>query len=443
MTLRYTGPLSAMPPDARAALLDRRASFEPFLDAVRPIRDAVRARGDDALRELTERFDGVKLSAIDVPREERRFALARLAPDVVEALAEARRNLERFHRAQLRAPEEVEVVPGLVAGRRHLPIHRVGAYVPGGRAAYPSTVLMTAVPARVAGVREIVVATPPARDGNVPDATLAACEIAGVDRVLAVGGAQAVFALAYGTESVPRVDKIVGPGNAYVAAAKALVAGEVAIDAPAGPSEVLVCHVGSHVAEEARDARLAALEVVAQAEHDPEAACAVVTTSATFAAAVAREIAREAAATPRRSIVEAALAKRGAVVHARGEEEALAFSDAYAPEHLVVLARDPRSTLDRLSHYGSAFLGPWSSVALGDYVSGPNHVLPTAGLARSYAGLSVDDFLRRATHQTAAPQALKALAAFTERLATLEGLPAHARAVTERARVLEEQERST
>jgi histidinol dehydrogenase len=237
-----------------------------------------------------------------------------------------------------------------------------------------------------------------------------------------VGGAQAVFAMAHGTRSIPRVDKIVGPVNAYVSAAKSLVAGSVAIDSPAGPSEVLVLHVGGGGGA---DPRFAAAELLAQAEHDPEAAVCLVTTDARFAAAVRALLVPRA----RAEVVDAALAKRGAILVASDEAEALAFAEAYAPEHLVVLAPDPRATLERLTTYGSAFLGPWSSVALGDYCAGPNHVLPTAGAARSYSGLSVDDFLRRPTHQEATPEGLQGLAGVAETLAALEGLMHHADAV--------------
>lgn len=428
MRLVHDGPLSSMAPPARRALLDRRASFEPYVDAVRPLRDAVRTRGDAALRELTEKFDGARLDRLEVPVQERAAALARLPPRVQDALRTAHANVERFHRAQLRESSDVEVVPGLRAGRRHVPLARAGAYVPGGRAVYPSTVLMTVTPAKVAGVREVVVCTPPGPDGHVPDATLAACHLAGADRVFSVGGAQAVFAMAYGTESVPACDKVVGPGNAYVMAAKSLVAGHVGIDSPAGPSEVLVLHTGSEPAHLARDARFAVAEMLAQAEHDPEAACVLVTTDEAFLAEARAALAARLADAPRREVVTASLAKRGALLLAE-REEALAFSEAFGPEHLVVLGRAPREDLSRLTNYGSAFLGPWSSVALGDYCSGPNHVLPTAGLSRAFSGLSVDDFLRRPTHQEATPEGLRRLAPVAETLAALEGLPNHAAAL--------------
>lgn len=422
--LLYDGTLESMPAGVRTALLDRRTSFEAFTDAVRPIRDAVRSRGDEALRELTEKFDGARLDAIEVPRAERIAALSRLPVELRSALSDARRHIERYHQSQKREEPPIEVVPGLRAGRRFVPMARAGAYVPGGRAAYPSTVLMAVVPARVAGVKQTIVCTPPGRDGKIPDATLGACEVAQVDRVFAVGGAQAVFAMAYGTQSVPRCDKVVGPGNAYVAAAKSLVAGDVGIDSPAGPSEVLVLHTHSKHGEAERDARFAVAEMLAQAEHDPETACVIVTTSAHFH----EECRRALGASERRDVVAKALAKRGALVLARDEAAAFAFSDEFAPEHLVVLTKEPRLDLDKLSNYGSAFLGPWSSVALGDYASGPNHVLPTAGLARAYSGLSVDDFLRRPTHQEASPEGLRRLAPIVETLAEHEGLPNHAAA---------------
>lgn len=423
MTLRFVGSVDA--PDVDVIVRRARVEGEPFPD-VSAIEAAVVAHGDDALRELTLRFDKAPLSTLEVPRAEWSAAYARLPADVREALATAAANIERFHRACLPQPVEVEVVPGLRAGRRLVPLRRVGVYVPGGRAAYPSTVLMCAIPAKAAGVEEVIVVTPPGADGRVPDATLGACAAAGVDRVFTVGGAQAVFALAHGTRTIPRVDKVVGPGNAYVAAAKARVAGLVAIDAPAGPSEVLV------VCDASSDADLAAREMLAQAEHDPAAACVCVTTDASASERVRSALASLLKEAPRGEVVREALATRGAILHARDEDEACRFVDRYAPEHLVILTRDPRATLGMCSAYGSAFLGPWSSVALGDYCSGPNHVLPTMGLARAYSGLSVDDFLRRPTHQEATREGLERLAPTAERLATLEGLPNHAAALRAR-----------
>jgi len=423
--LLATGPLAALSPELREKVLARGGPEPEVARDVTDIGRQVREKGDDALRELTARFDGAKLASLEVPRAEWTAALARLPQDVQKALRAAHANVERYHRATLPSALEVEVTPGMRAGRRIVPHARVGAYVPGGRAAYPSTVLMTATPAKVAGVREVLVATPPGPEGRVPDATLAACAVAGVDRVFAVGGAQAIFAFAWGTATIPRVDKIVGPGNAWVAAAKAAVAHEVAIDSPAGPSEVLV------VADAQADPALVAHEMLAQAEHDPRAACVALVENAALAGSVEKELERLASAAPRRDVILQSLARAGAVLVAP-PDEALRFSDAYAPEHLVVLTREPRRDLEKLSRYGSAFLGPWSSVALGDYVSGPNHVLPTMGLARSFSGLGVEDFLRRPTHQEASREALAALGPLAETLAKLEGLHAHAAALEAR-----------
>lgn len=427
MTLRLFGKLDDVAP-ADLDLIVRRGrplGATPFPD-VSEIGEAVRTRGDAALLELTERFDHAKLVALEVPRERWKDAEARMPAAVLDALHAAHANIERFHRACLPIPMEIEVTRGLMAGRRNVPHHRVGVYVPGGRAAYPSTVLMTVGPAKVAGVREVIVCTPPGPDGNVSDATLAACSVAGADRVFAVGGAQAIFAMARGTQSIPRCHKIVGPGNAYVAAAKASVAAEVSIDAPAGPSEVLV------VADETGDAALIAREMLAQAEHDPAAASVAITTTEAKAKLIRDRLESLAKDAPRGDIIRASLAARGAVLIASNEVQMLAFSDRYAPEHLVLLTREPRVTLSRLHDYGSAFLGPWASVALGDYASGPNHVLPTAGLARSYSPLGVEDFLRRPTHQAATREALTRLGPIVETLATLEGLPNHAAAVKAR-----------
>lgn len=422
MRFRHVGALADVPVDVLSDLMERGGGHVDVVRDVAAIRERVLKGGDDALRQLTHKHDGVLLDALEVQRPAWDAALARVSADIVDALRQAHANIRTFAQASLPQAVETTVVPGVRAGRRIVPIARVGAYVPGGRAAYPSTVLMTATPAKVAGVDEIIVVTPPGKDGRVPDATLAACAVAGVDRVFAVGGAQAVFALAYGTESIPRVDKIVGPGNAYVAAAKAMVAGRVAIDSPAGPSEVLV------LGDASADADLVALELLAQAEHDPRAACIAVLTDAALAKRVETAVERRIAKLARVDVVRESLASRGAVLVAADEAAACSFSERYAPEHLVILTGEPRATLHRLRNYGSAFLGPHASVALGDYCSGPNHVLPTAGLARSHSGLGVDDFLRRPTHQQVDAEGLATLAPIAERLAAFEGLPNHAEA---------------
>lgn len=429
MTFRYDGPLAGMPAATRAALMARSGGdVTKAIEAVAPLAHDVRSRGDAAVRDLTRRFDGATVDALEVLRSELAAARARVAPHVVRALEAAAVNIRRFHEAQRPRDLEVEVVPGVRAGRRYLPLDRVGAYVPGGRAAYPSTVLMTVVPAKAAGVGEVVLATPPGADGRVPDVTLAAADVAGADRVFRMGGAQAVFALAYGTASVPKVDKIVGPGNVYVTAAKVLVAGDVATDAPAGPSEALV------VADATADARAVAWDLLAQAEHDPATSVVLVATDATLLAAVRREVEAGLRSTPRAALAREALASRGALVLAASLDDALAFADAWAPEHLSLAVADPRKALARVSRYGSAFLGTLSAIAFGDYASGTNHVLPTAGLARAFSGLSLDDFLRHPTHQEVTRDGFEALAEVTETLARAEGLHAHATSVETRRR---------
>lgn len=390
--------------------------------AVTGIVAEVRDRRDAALRELALRFDRVELDALEVPRAAWDEALASLEPGLREALETAAASIRRFHEAQRPEPLELEVSPGVVLGRRPDPLGRVGVYAPGGRAAYPSSVLMGVVPARVAGVDEVVVCCPPGPDGRPPALVLAACAVAGADRLFALGGAGAIAALALGTESVPRVDRIVGPGNAYVTEAKRQLTGEVAIDSPAGPSELLV------VADESADPEAAALELIAQAEHDPDAAAVLVATDRGIAEAVREMIERRVSKEPRREIVEASLRTAGALLVADTLEDALAFARRYAPEHLLLLVDEPERVLTHVRSAGTVFLGATSSVAFGDYATGANHVLPTGGLARSYSGLSLDDFVRWTTWQRVEPTAAARLAAVVTPLADAERLPAHAAA---------------
>ena len=417
------GRLTELAPQQRALLLDRRPPDDADVrDRVRGLLADVRARGDDALLEMARLFDGVELASLEVPRARWDAALEALDPRVSAALERAVKNITAFHRAQLPAELAVEVEPGVRLGRRFGPLTAVGVYAPGGRAAYPSSVLMGVVPARVAGVPEIVMSSPPGEDGQPSAPVLAAAALAGATRVFALGGAGAVGALAFGTSSVPRCEAVVGPGNRWVLEAKRQVAGEVRIDSPAGPSEILVVGDGS------ADPELIAAELIAQAEHDPDAAVAFVTTAASEANAVAGALARRVAAEPRRAVVEAALAGRGALLVADDLEAALSFAEAYAPEHLLVLTRNARADAARVRTAGTIFIGPGSSVAFGDYLTGANHVLPTAGTARSFAGLSALDFLRSWTYQEVAPAAARALADDTARLAEAEGLPGHAAA---------------
>ncbi|HEY8469703.1 MAG TPA: histidinol dehydrogenase [Longimicrobiales bacterium] len=410
-----------------ARLFVRGRDADPEVErAVAAIIADVRARGDDALRGLARRFDRVELSALEVPREACNAALNALDDAVRVALEQAAAAIAAFHRAQIPPPLDVELRPGVRLGRRAEPLRRAGVYAPGGRAAYPSSVLMGVIPAKVAGVEEVVVCSPPGPNGLPHPAVLAACALAGADRVFALGGAGAIAALAYGTASVPRVDRIVGPGNAYVNEAKRQVAGSVGIDSPAGPSELLI------VADASADPETIALELLAQAEHDPDAAVAVVATDEALLDATAAALARMLPDQPRRDIIAAALAANGALLLADSLDDALAFVERYAPEHLLLLVRDPRAALERVRAAGTVFLGPHSSVAFGDYITGANHVLPTGGLARAFSGLSVLDFLRFFTVQELSADAAAALARPTATLAAAEGLPAHGRAALAR-----------
>jgi histidinol dehydrogenase len=420
----FTGSLDQLTATERRSLFDRTLSFD---DGVRTrtteIVSRVRRDGDAALRALGEELDGVRLDALEVPRAEWTRALDRLPGDVRRAMERAVRNLTHVHVAFAPATVETESEPGVVVGRRPDPLGRVGVYAPGGRAAYPSSVLMGVVPARVARVGEVMVCTPPTRaTGRPADVILAAAALAGADRVFALGGAGAIAAMAFGTESVPRVDRIVGPGNAYVAEAKSQVASHVAIDSPAGPSELLV------LCDETADAALVARELLAQAEHDPLAAVVAVSTSESTAERILSELMVQLDAQPRREIIARALASRGAVLVADALDEAIAFANAYAAEHLMLVLESPDAALARLRTSGSIFVGASASVAFGDYMTGVNHVLPTGGLARSYSGLSTVDFVRWTTYQRVSPAAAGAMANDVARFAEAEGLPGHAAA---------------
>ncbi|MSR36126.1 MAG: histidinol dehydrogenase [Gemmatimonadetes bacterium] len=412
----------------RALLLDRRPADEPEVRArVAELLALVRARGDDALLEMARRYDKVDLAAIEVPRARWENALVSLDGSVRSALERAAKNIAAFHAAQMPVELTVDVEPGVRLGRRFGPLGAVGVYAPGGRASYPSSVLMGAVPARVAGVAEVIVCSPPGPDGTPPPAVLAAAALAGATRVFALGGAGAVGAMAYGTATVPRCDAVVGPGNRWVLEAKRQVAGEVRIDSPAGPSELLVLADGS------ADPDLIAAELIAQAEHDPDAAVALVTTEPALLDAVASALGKRLAGAPRREVIAAALATRGALLVADSLAEAVQFTEFYAPEHLLVLTRNAAVDAERIHTAGTIFLGPGSAVAFGDYMTGGNHVLPTAGSGRSFSGLSALDFLRSWTWQEVSPAGARALSEDTAVLADAEGLPGHAAAARLRA----------
>jgi histidinol dehydrogenase len=372
---------------------------------------------------MAEQFDGVRLESLEVPSARVHRALDAAEPALRRAMERAVENIGRVHRAFLPQASETEPEPGIIVGRRPDPIGRVGVYAPGGRAAYPSSVLMGIVPARIAGVREVILCSPPSRDAGEPaSVVLAAAALAGVDRVFALGGAGAIAALAYGTASVPRVDRIVGPGNAYVAEAKLQLSGTVAIDAPAGPSELFV------IADRAASPAMIAREMLAQAEHDPLASAIAVVASEQMAAAVESELALGLALQPRRAVIAESLATRGAVLWSESLDAAIDLANGYASEHLLIATAHADRVLDRIRNQGTVFVGETASNAFGDYMTGANHVLPTGGLARSFSGLSILDFFRWTTYQRVSRDAAARLADDVGVFADAEGLPAHAAA---------------
>ncbi len=411
-------------PDERAAFFERDAGIDEVRGDVREIVDRVREEGDVAVRDFTRKFDGVEVGNLEITDRCER-AYDEIDATVREAIETAVENVREFHERQVPEDWRREFDEGRELGRRFRPIDRAGVYVPGGTAAYPSSAIMGVVPAVVAGVDHVSVVTPPADEIN--PVTLAAIHAAGADVVYSVGGAQAIAALAYGTETITRVQKIVGPGNRWVTAAKAEVRGDVEIDFLAGPSEVVV------VADETADPELVAAELIAQAEHDPNAAAVAVTDDAALAEAVADAVDRQTDDRERAEIVREALAGDGSgVLLARSMSEAILFTEEYAPEHLSIVADDDEAILERIDSAGSVFLGPHTPVAAGDYASGTNHVLPTNGGARVVGGLSVETFVRSTTVQRLSADGLADLADTITTLADAEGLEAHAESVRKR-----------
>ena len=396
-------------------------------DAVAEILVTVQRDGDAALRNYAQRFDHASLTALEVSPAEIDDAMAQISPEFCTVLREAAANIRMFHAKQVRPSFIINEQPGVVMGQKVLPIEKVGLYVPGGTAAYPSTVLMDAIPAKLAGCRELVITTPPRPDGTVNPAILAAAHIAGVDRIFKIGGAQAIAALAFGTESVPRVDKIVGPGNAYVAEAKKQVFGRVAIDMVAGPSEILV------VADDTNDPRVIAADLLSQAEHDRNASAVLVTDSMTFAQQVQAELERQLPALPRYEIARASIDRNGKIIVAPGDlMKAIDIANEIAPEHLELCVDQPFDYFDRIRHAGSIFLGKHCPEALGDYMAGPNHTLPTSGTARFSSPLSVDDFVKKSQFTYFTGDALAQVADKVALFARQEGLEAHARSALAR-----------
>ena len=421
LPLRFTGALHDLTADDRRALLDRSTMFDSSIrDRTREIIADIRSRGDAALIALACELDGVSLRDIEVSIAQCRTALDRTPPELRGAMERSAANLAAVARANLPTDSECEPEPGIVIGRRPHPLSRVGVYAPGGRAAYPSSVLMGVVPARVAGVSEIVLCSPPQRDGLPSSVVLAAAALTGVDRVFAVGGAGAVAAMALGTQTIPRVDRIVGPGNAYVAEAKLQVTGSVAIDSPAGPSELLV------IADASCDPTRIALEMAAQAEHDPRACAVALVLGLETADAIEAALMNAIPSGSTGIAAREALAANGGVLVCETLDDAIDFANVYAPEHLLVVTADDARIVDRIRSAGTVFMGRETSVAFGDYLTGANHVLPTGGLSRAYSGLSVLDFIRWTTYQRVSASAASSIARDAMVFAEAEGLPGHA-----------------
>ena len=398
------------------------------LESVRAIVEAVRTEGDAAVARFTEQFDGVRLAPerFELTREEIEAAGGKVDPETLAALGRAMENIRDFHSRNLRQSWEQEYPDGSVVGQRVGPVESAGVYVPGGKAFYPSSVLMNIVPARVAGVPEIIMVSPPSHNGDIHPGVAAAARMAGATRVFRVGGAQAVAALAFGTETIPAVCKITGPGNAYVTAAKALVRGAVEIDSEAGPSEVLV------LADASTNPRFAAAELFAQAEHDEEAMCLLVADNEATADAVAAVVDAELPALRRAGIASRALDELGMLIVARSAAEAVDLANFIAPEHLSVQTRDAEATARQIRNAGAVMVGPMTPVAVGDYIAGPNHVLPTMRRARFSSPLTAEDFRKVTSYIHYSEARLRAQGADIARLAGLEGLEAHARSVTVR-----------
>lgn len=390
---------------------------------VREIIDNVKAKGDKALIEYLEKFDGVKLRQFKVSREEIEEAIGEVEPEFLDILKEAESNIRAFHEKQVRQGFMMTNKSGVILGQRVVPIEKVGIYVPGGTAAYPSTVLMDAVPAKIAGVSEIIMVTPPNKEGRVNPYILAAAKIAGVTSVYKIGGAQAVAALAFGTESVPKVDKIVGPGNAFVAEAKKQVFGQVGIDMIAGPSEVLV------LADGKSNPKFVAADLLSQAEHDKNASCVLITESYTLAEKVREEIENQLKMLEREEIARASVENNGKIIICRDLLQGIEIANRIAPEHMEVCVDEPFNYLGLIKNAGSVFLGRYNAEPTGDYFAGPNHTLPTSGTARFYSPLSVEDFVKNIQYSYYTKEALREDYEKISYFAKKEGLTAHARAV--------------
>ena len=383
----------------------------------------VKENKDEAVKRYTAKFDKAELEDLQVSKDEIKEAYDNLDKNLIEALERASLNIEKFHNAQI--PEEwfMEVDTGITAGQIIRPINSVGCYIPGGRAAYPSSILMEVIPAKIAGVKRIICCTPPGADGKIMDAILVAADLAGADEIYKCGGSQAIAAMAYGTESIEKVEKIVGPGNVFVTGAKKLVYGDVDIEFPAGPSEVLV------LADKTAVPKYLAHDFLSQAEHDPEASCFLVTDDEGIAKEAKELIEKFAKEAVRSEIIEESLEKHGHIILCENMDDAIDFTNTYAPEHLIISTEDDKAVLDRIKNASSIFLGKYSPVAAGDYGSGTNHVLPTSGGAKMYSGLSTESFIKKPTVQTLTREGIEKLSKTVIPIAEYEGFYAHANSV--------------
>ncbi|WP_456472587.1 histidinol dehydrogenase [Methanocaldococcus sp.] len=414
--------------EERKKIVERnKVNYEEIFDSVNKILKDVKERGDEALKHYTKIFDNVDLDNFEVTEEEIEEAYNKVDYKVIEALEVAKENIFYFHKKQMENVKELRVKKEGILGQIIRPINKVGCYVPGGRAFYPSTVLMTTIPAKVAGCKEIYIVSPPNKEGKGNEATLIAGDLVGVTKMFKVGGVQAIGALAYGTESIPKVDIIVGPGNIYVTLAKKLVYGDVNIDFLAGPSEVLI------IADESANSEFIAVDFLAQAEHDPNASCVALLTSKEKAEEVKDKIFELLNKAERKEIIEKAL-KNSAILYDEDIDKLIEFSNEYAPEHLEIFLKNPEEILDKIESAGSIFLGELTPVPLGDYISGTNHVLPTSGFAKMCSGLNVETFLKKITYQKFDIEGLKKIGDKAIVLAEAEGLKMHAEAIRKRLR---------
>ncbi|MDD6285771.1 MAG: histidinol dehydrogenase [Methanobacteriaceae archaeon] len=403
-------------------------------EVIQPVQEIianVQENKDKALHDYTLKFDKADITDLMVPVETIKDSVNHISPKLRQALEDAAENISKFHKAQIPSDWAMTVKDGVKAGQIIRPLERVGCYIPGGRAAYPSSILMTVIPAKIAGVKEIICCTPPDKDGNISNEILAAAYIAGADKIYKVGGAQAIAAMAYSTETIPSVDKIVGPGNIFVATAKKLVYGDVDIEFPAGPSEMLA------LVDHTANPSYMATELLSQAEHDPNAATIMVSTSREVAEETVKYVKQYLEEQERKEIIEESLTKYSHILVADNMQDAIDFTNAYAPEHLVIVTEDYYKTLESINNAGSIFLGNLTPVAGGDYGSGTNHVLPTSGGARMYSGLSAESFIKKPTIQELSPEGVMNIKDMVVNLAEAEGLYAHALSIKKRAEDIE------